>query len=482
METQDVLRLLEQEENLPALPQLFFQIVEAASNPETPVSELSDFILQDQVLTGKVLRIANSAYYSMPERILTVTRAVMVLGFISLRSFLTAITVIDTLNSEAFKGRLFEAFWIHALACSLLARFLAERLKVGHREEAVIAGLVHDCGKLFLDHHFPEAYGRVIQKTEQGRDVLVAEREVFGLTHLTVGERIAKKWALDEPLVEAIRNHHRFSNSPQTLCLSDIIYAADRLASQTIPQEWTDRIQWISCGNPEEGPIQKIRSDLGIPEQAVEEIIQQTRQNILRTAGDLNLRFLDPSVRGGVHPSPELFFHQRETEKRQRQVAMVNEIKTLIKENPGPEELIQVVIEAIHHGIGFNRTLLFLVNSADNTIDGRVGLGQDVPPFLRKIRIPTESDGLMGRAIREKRVFNILNPESRCSTDLPPLEVPFPETKAFALVPFVTGTEAIGLVMVDNVVTREVIRDQHVDSIKVFLALAGDYLVRHMKW
>jgi putative nucleotidyltransferase with HDIG domain len=482
MAKQDPLKLIEQEDNLPVLPELFYQVVEASSNPETPVSEVSHLILQDQVLTGRVLRIANSAYYAMPERISTVTRAVMVLGFISLRNFLTAITVVDTLNSDAFKGGLFETFWIHALACSVSASSLADRLKMNHREEAMIAGLVHDCGKLFLDHHFPEAYRAVIEKMRQGKDVLAAERDVFGLTHVEVGEKIAQRWALPPSIVEAIRNHHHFSKSPKNLSLADIIYVADRFAIETIPHDWADRIQWIPSGNNTKEPIKKICLEVGLSPHAFQEIIEEARENIERTAEDLNLKFLNPSVEPILDPSPELFRLHREIERKERQLAMVNEISTFIMENPRPEDLIQVVAEAIHRGIGFNRTLLFLLNSARNTIRGRLGLGHDVPPFLRTIHVPVGSEGLMGKTIREKRALNVLDAESRSDNDLPPLEVPaLHQIKAFALVPFIAGTEVIGLVMVDNAVTREVIRDQEVDLIKSFLTLAGVYLAGYSK-
>lgn len=483
MKTQKALRLLEHEENLPVLPQLFYRIVEAASNPETPVSELSSLILEDQVLTGRVLRMANSAYYAMPQKISTVTRAVMVLGFITLKNFITAVTVVDTLNNDGFKGGLYETFWVHSLACSLSASLLAERLKIDHREVAMIAGLMHDCGKLFLDHHFPETYRKVAEMTRQGKDVLKAEKELFGLTHIDVGERIAHKWDLPVPLVEAIRDHHQFSKSPEGLSLSDVIYLANFFSSYAIPEEWTDRIEEMHPQNGTEKALDAICEESGLSEETVQEVIQTTKQNIQRVAEDLNLRFLNPSAHQEVaEPSPEMFRLQREMERKERQLAMVNEISAFVTENPRPEELIQVVVEAIHRGIGFNRTLLFLLDTATNTVAGKLGLGHDVPPFLKEITVPTQSDGLMGKTIQERKAFNILDAEFRSYSDLPPLEVPsLAEIKTFALVPFIAGTEVIGLVMVDNAVTREAIRDQEVELIRTFLTLAGVYLAGYTK-
>ena len=482
MKAQDALGLIEREENLPVLPQLFYQIVEAASDPDTEVSELSSLILQDQVLTGRVLRMANSAYYAMPQKISTVTRAVMVLGFISLKDFITAVTVVDTLNSDAFKGRLFESFWVHALACGLSASFLVQRLNVDHREEAMIAGLVHDCGKLFLDHHFPKAYKRVIEGMRDGDSILAEERKAFGVTHVELGERIAKTWNLPNTLIEAVRNHHSFSGSRKNVRLSDVIYLADLLSSHSIPQEWKDRIQWTETEVDTRKSASEICSKLDLSEEVVEEIIQATEQNIQRIAEDLSLTFLNPSKQEVTDSSPELFRLHREVERKERQLAMVNEISVFVMENPRPEELIQVVIEAIHRGIGFNRTLLFLLNTAEYTVDGRLGLGHDVPPFLREIRVPVISDGLMGRAIQEKRAFNIVDTGSQSSNNLPSLEVSsLADIETFALVPFVAGTEVIGLVMVDNMVTREPIMDKEVDLIRTFLTMAGVYLAGYRK-
>ncbi|MBW2055887.1 MAG: HDOD domain-containing protein [Deltaproteobacteria bacterium] len=482
MRSQKALKLVEEEENLPVLPQLFYRIVEAASNPETPVSKLSSLILEDQVLTGRVLRMANSAYYSMPQKISTVTRAVMVLGFITLKNFITAATVVDTLYKGGFKGGLYETFWIHALTCSLLASLLAEKLKVDQREVAMVAGLVHDCGKLFLDYHFPETYRKVAEETLKGRDFLAAERKFFGVTHVDVGEKIARKWGLPAALIEAIRDHHRFSGASKDLALSDVVYMADLLSPYAIPESWADRIGGIY---PKESPDECCRGiwvGLGLTEETIQRLIESAKQNVQRVAEDLNLTFLSPSAQDLEEPSPEIFRLQREMERKERQLAMVNEISGFILENPRPEELIQIVLEAVHRGIGFNRTLLFLLDGAGKTVAGKFGLGHDVPPFLKSISVPIDSDGLMGRAIREKRAFNVVDSNSRSCSDLPRLEVPvLAEIKTFALVPFIAGREVIGLVMVDNSVTREPIRDQEVELIRTFLTLAGVYLESYSK-
>ena len=167
MKTKEILRLIEQEENLPVLPQLFYRIVETASNPETSISELSNLILEDQVLTGRVLKIANSAYYAIPQKVSTVTRAVMILGFVTLKNFITAITVIDTLKNKC-NCQLFETFWIHALSCALSGSILAQKLGSPHHEEAMVAGLIHDCGKLFLGYQFTQEYQEVAALVQNG--------------------------------------------------------------------------------------------------------------------------------------------------------------------------------------------------------------------------------------------------------------------------------------------------------------------------
>jgi HD-like signal output (HDOD) protein len=482
MKPKEALQLLEEDENLPVLPQLFYQIVDASSNPDTPVPELAKLILEDQVLTGRVLRIANSAYYAMPQKISTVTRAVMVLGFMTLKNFITAVTVVETLSTDQFKGRMFEKFWIHALACGLGAKFFAERLRSDHREEAMIAGLIHDCGKLFLDHHFPKEYKSVLDMTLAGKDVLIAERKAFGLTHLDVGKRIAEKWELPSTLIEAIRNHHQFSKALKKPRLSDLIYLADLLVPKTIPDEWADLVSQVPTSRNGQQAIGTICSESGLSEETVNEIIEMTKDNVQQVASDLNLNFLGRSTRDETCPPPELFRLQREMEKTERQLAMLSEISAFVTENPRPEDLIQLVIEAIHRGIGFNRTLLFLLDTEKDSVAGKFGLGHDVPPFLRQVKVPIRSDGLMGEVIRHKKAFNILDAASQSYSDLPVLEIPsLAEIQTFALVPFLAGTEVIGLVMVDNEVTRETITDRDVDLIRTFLTLAGIYLAGYKK-
>ncbi len=161
---------------------------------------------------------------------------------------------------------------------------------------------------------------------------------------------------------------------------------------------------------------------------------------------------------------------------------MVNEISALIMQNPHPEELIQLLIEAIHRGIGVDRTLLFLRDPARDSITGRLGLGYDVPPFLNEISLPTRSDGPLGKAIQDKEAFNSADGESHLESGHPRLEIPaFAEIQAFALVPFLAGKEVIGLVVVDNTFTHQPITDHEVGLIGTFLNLAGTYLARYAK-
>jgi len=167
-------------------------------------------------------------------------------------------------------------------------------------------------------------------------------------------------------------------------------------------------------------------------------------------------------------------------ERKERQLAMMHEISAFVLENPRPEEVIQVVAEAIHRGIGFNRTLLFLLNPGKESMIGKVGLGFNVPPSLKKVVVPVDSGGLMSKGLQDKVAFNVVDSESALYRDLPPLEIEsLIQTKSFALVPLLAGADAIGVILVDNTFTREPIRDREVDAIKTFINMAGMYLEKY---
>ncbi|NPV90334.1 MAG: HDOD domain-containing protein [Firmicutes bacterium] len=216
---------------IPALPAVTTRVLQLTDDPESTVRDLNDVIAQDQSLTAKVLRLANSAYYGFQRRISSVSEAIVLLGFSTIRSLVLAASVYNLLG-RPLAGYALEPgeLWKHSQASAMTARLLAQRVKYRHVEQAYTAGLLHDIGKLIMSHHLQKQYQEVVDKVRrEALPFTEVEEQLLGYNHATVGARVAQKWNLPADLVETIELHHQPAFSKKNLVLSSITHVADAI-------------------------------------------------------------------------------------------------------------------------------------------------------------------------------------------------------------------------------------------------------------
>ena len=216
-------------EELPALPQITYRVLKLTSDPKTSIAELANTIVKDQVLTAKVLRMANSVYYGYARRIYGISEALIILGFSTVRNLVLAASVYTVMDKELQgyflpKGDL----WKHCMSTALIARSLAKKVNYELPDQAFIAGLLHDIGKIVLNTYMKESFNSVIEKVNQENiPFMDAEQQILGFDHAIVGSRVAEKWNLPQELVEAIANHHSPSRAEINPKLTSLTHTAD---------------------------------------------------------------------------------------------------------------------------------------------------------------------------------------------------------------------------------------------------------------
>ncbi|KUK32584.1 MAG: Metal dependent phosphohydrolase [Thermoanaerobacterales bacterium 50_218] len=224
-------RIVQDVQDLPALPQIVEQVIRVTEDPDSTVKELNDIICQDQALTARILRLANSAYYGFPRRISTVVEAIVILGFNTIRNLVLAASVYDLLSREVpgyqlGKGEL----WRHSIACAMAARLLARQVRFPAPDQAFVAGLLHDIGKIVLSVYMQDAYLEIINTVKEKRiPFSQAEKDVLGFTHAEVGAKVAEKWNFPVPLVEAIAFHHEPTRARENARLTALVHIADAI-------------------------------------------------------------------------------------------------------------------------------------------------------------------------------------------------------------------------------------------------------------
>ena len=190
---------------LPPAPAVAVMIQELTSRENTTVDELRNAIMADGTLTARVLQMANSAFFGFRQGVETVTGAIAVLGFNTIRSLALAVAAMDVYG--AF-GPLEEKLWEHSLGVSLASAALA-RGRSSSPEETAIVGLLHDIGKVIMKNNYPGRFQSLFQTVQEDRVPFHAvEAETFGFCHAEVGFLLTEKWGFPDTLSLAIRHHH----------------------------------------------------------------------------------------------------------------------------------------------------------------------------------------------------------------------------------------------------------------------------------
>ena len=231
MTTGNLARIVRRVDDLPTLPRSIISITELVNNPQSSARDLAGVITDDQVLTARLLKLVNSAFYGFPRRITTVTGAIVLLGFDAIRNLLLTTSLFDLFSPKRDKqGIQREALWDHSLGCAVAAKVIGGYLGYEKVEELFVSGLLHDIGKivemLFLEKEFAK-----INATVKERNILIkeAEEDLLGYSHADVGKLLAEQWNLPLNHVSAIAHHHDPESSERFSLEAAIVHLADIL-------------------------------------------------------------------------------------------------------------------------------------------------------------------------------------------------------------------------------------------------------------
>ncbi len=214
--------------SLPTLPKVATEVISMAGNPDVSIKEIASIISQDPSLSAKILKVANSAFYGLKQRVASIQLALVILGLNKIKNLVIGISVFKTFPIRPGRPTFDrEKFWEHSVGCGQIAKILATLLGCEMDGEEFVAGLLHDVGKIVLDQFFHDEFTKVVDLTfEKDIPMIEAEKEVLGTTHAEIGSWLAEDWKLPLSLVEAITYHHE----PQKAALNPTLTSLVRLS------------------------------------------------------------------------------------------------------------------------------------------------------------------------------------------------------------------------------------------------------------
>jgi len=211
-----VKKIVSQIESLPSLPSIYSEIIEEMHSEDPSLKNVGDIISKDIGMTAKILQVINSVFFGLSRKISTPQEAVVLLGLETIKALVLSVKIFAEFSQKKYAWFNIDALFNHSMSVSAYAKAIVKNEKLGQDLliHSLMAGLLHDLGKLILATNFQEPYQQVLTGAQgSDRNLLDLEYEAFGTSHAEIGAYLMGLWSLETPIIEAIAFHHCPANS-----------------------------------------------------------------------------------------------------------------------------------------------------------------------------------------------------------------------------------------------------------------------------
>ncbi len=217
-------------EQIPTLPIISDHIQTLFKDDDVSVKQLESIIEKDPPLAAKLIKLVNSSFYGLLNKIGSIEHALVILGFREVRNVVLGFTIQSHFNN--IKGSFDpKRFWKHSVVCSQIAKYLGKHYNTVDDGTFFLSGLIHDIGKLVIDQYFPEEFSQITDViSSENITFSKAEKEVLGVTHYQVGAKLLQQWQFPRKVTMQVFYHHAPWHDKNYSSGSIIIYLSNLLA------------------------------------------------------------------------------------------------------------------------------------------------------------------------------------------------------------------------------------------------------------
>jgi len=259
-----------------SLPLIYERLTEIINHPRCSIDDIAKVITEDQGLTARLLKLANSPMFGYFSKIDTIGKAVTIIGTQQLRDMALAVSVMEIFTDIPESLLDMKSFWQHNIACGIVARSLATYRRESNVERYFAAGILHDIGKLVMCTLIPGSVREIlISGREHGSLGFRNELAVLGFTHAAVGGAVLSRWKIPASIVEPVACHHIPARSEQFPAGVAMVHLADIICKA---------LGLGSSGDRFVPPLETSAWErLDIPAGALPKIVKQVEQELDQT-------------------------------------------------------------------------------------------------------------------------------------------------------------------------------------------------------
>jgi len=282
----DISEFIEREINLPSPPAIAVQILNTIRDGQSSFNDLERIISADPALTSKLLRIANSAFYSLPNNISNVSRAISILGTNVIKNIALSFVIARDLNGENGLYFDFDYFWRRSVTAAVAAELVTKMLNK-KSDDIFVAALLQDLGVLVVYLSKGAEYEKILQQRDSdlSGNLLELERQAFKFDHQQLSSLLLEKWCIPTSISLPIKYHHIPEEAPEEFRFkAAILYVANLLSSIYTGHHTVEKVTFLG---------ERMEALLGINREQTRFLLDEVAQKALDV---LNIFEIDPGM------------------------------------------------------------------------------------------------------------------------------------------------------------------------------------------
>jgi len=276
-------------DELPTLPTIIYELSQIISDPMSSTSDVEKIMENDVSLTTKVLRLVNSAYYSIPGGVGNLRRAIAYIGFDTVHQLILSASIINALDIKDPRHFDIKQFWTHSVGVGIAAEIIAKTIGHAQPSDLFTCGLIHDMGKLALYTIDATSVSEIIHNIEvKNLSYLESEMDLGLPTHCEIGKMLAEKWRLPLQTQTVILYHHQPNSMKRGGVSADLSQSVDIILLANL---LTHALKFGHSGHKKILNLnQEIMQRLSIdPQQGLKNLIRQIKVRLKKAVTFINI-------------------------------------------------------------------------------------------------------------------------------------------------------------------------------------------------